>query len=154
MKPINAMLSIFSVLMFAAVLSGCGTVPESTSDTWESTPVVSNTARLEYRVDSLTNENRRLNQQIEALATENRNLTVRSAELETRLNEMAAAPKPEPVVSAGTNVASGYEGALWAFHQRDFTGAIKGFEALLIGKIRDDLADNCHYWMGEAYYGM
>ena len=112
------------------------------------------TARLEYRVDSLMNENRRLQQQTEALATENRNLTARSAELETRINEMAAAPRIEPPASPSSNVASGYEGALAAFRNRDFPGAIQEFEALLQGNVRDDLADNCHYWMGESYYGM
>jgi TolA-binding protein len=24
----------------------------------------------------------------------------------------------------------------------------------LNGNVRDDLADNCHYWIGESYYGM
>ena len=28
------------------------------------------------------------------------------------------------------------------------------FEALLKGGVRDDLADNCHYWIGECLYGM
>ncbi len=156
MKPTNAMLSVFAVLMLTTVLPGCGTVPESTTDTWDAVPV-SNTARLEYRADSLMNENRRLSQQVEALATENRNLNSRSAELETRLTEMASAPKPEPVVMTTTAYNTntpGYEGALEAFRQRDFASAINGFQTLLVGNVGDNLADNCHYWMGESFYGM
>jgi tol-pal system protein YbgF len=151
MKPTHA---VFSILLFGFVLSGCGTVPESTSDTWESKPSFSANARLEYRIDSLMNENRRRDQQIEALATENRNLTARNSELETRLNETAGVPKTEPAVSSSTESATGYKGALGAFRNRDFAVAIQQFDALLNGNIREDLADNCHYWIGESYYGM
>lgn len=154
MNPVTLMFRFISIVSFALALYGCGAVPESTSDTWESNPPVSMTARLEYRVDSLMNENRRLQQQAEALATENRNLTARSAELETRINEMAAAPKMEPAVSTPSSDASGYEGALAAFRKRDFAGAVQGFEGVLQGNVDNDLADNCHYWMGESYYGM
>ena len=48
---------------------------------------------LEYRLDSLQNENRRLQDQIEAVASENRKLTARNAELETKLTEAMAAPE-------------------------------------------------------------
>jgi len=151
MKPTYA---ILSALLFGFVLSGCGTVPESTSDTWDSKPPVSATARLEYRVDSLMNEIQRRDQQIEALATENRNLASRSTELEARISEMAAAPKPEPAPSRAVEAATGYEGAVDAFRRKDFAAAIQQFESLLNGNIREDLADNCHYWIGESYYGM
>lgn len=154
MNSAATMFRIVCVLGFAALLCGCGTAPETTSDTWESGTPVSVTARLEYRVDSLMNENRRLNQQVEALATENRNLTARNAELETHINEMTVAPKNEPTVPTSSNVAAGYEGALAAYRSRNFDGAVQGFQALLEGNVREDLADNCHYWTGESYYGM
>lgn len=154
MNPVTVMFRFISIAGFAVALYGCGAVPESTSDTWASNPPVSTTARLEYRVDSLMNENRRLQQQTEALATENRNLTARSAELETRMNEMQVTPRTESAPSTSSHVASGYEGALAAFRNRDFAGAAQEFDALLKGNVRDDLADNCHYWMGESYYGM
>jgi tol-pal system protein YbgF len=118
---------------------------------------VSSTARLEYRVDSLMNEVRRRDQQIDALASENRDLTARNTELETRMSEMALAmpepstTTPSPAPSTGN---SGYEGALSAFRGRDFSGAIQQFESLINSGVGDDLADNCHYWIGESYYGM
>jgi tol-pal system protein YbgF len=129
---------------------------EETTDDWgqESTPV-SVTAKLEYRVDSLMNENRRMEQQVEALATENRNLTARAAELETKLAEAAAAPPPPAMTSPSTgDMTSGYSDALASYRRRDFSTAAQQFEGLLSGGIRDDLADNCHYWIGESYYGM
>ena len=146
--------AILSVLVFGFVLSGCGTVPESTSDTWDSNPPVSANARLEYRVDSLTNEIRNRDQQIEALATENRNLASRNTEFETRISEMAAKPEPATTPALESASATGYDGALETFRRRDFASAIQQFEALLSGNVRDDLADNCHYWIGESYYGM
>jgi tol-pal system protein YbgF len=162
MKSINTLITLAGLSVSSLLVNGCGTVPESTSDTWESAPPVSVTARLEYRVDSLMNENRRAQQQVEALTTENRNLTARNAELETRLNEMAAAPRAaSPAVTASpvqatpsASSTSGYEGALAAFRSRDFAGAISGFENVLKGNTPDDIADNCHYWMGESYYGL
>lgn len=152
MKSIIVMSS--SLAIAALLLNGCGSVEDTTSDTWQTPPPVSNNARLEYRVDSLTNENRRLTQQLEALATENRNLTARAAELETRLNETATAPATKPAAKPSMASATDYDGALASFKQKRFSDAIQEFEGLLNGNIREDLADNCHYWIGESYYGM
>jgi tol-pal system protein YbgF len=153
MKSITVLLP--SLAIAALLLNGCGTAEDTSSDTWQTPPPVSVNARLEYKVDSLTNENRRLAQQVDALSTENRNLTARAAELETRLNEMAATPKPEPVAKPSTMTAStDYDGALATFHQKKFSDAIQEFEGLLNGNVREDLADNCNYWIGESYYAL
>ena len=67
---------------------------------------------------------------------------------------MAAAPKPEACRSI-SDVASGYEGALAAFREEGLLPVqYRDSRPCLYGRIRDDLADNCHYWMGESYYGM
>jgi TolA-binding protein len=118
---------------------------------WESTPAVSATSILEYRVDSLQNENRRMREQLDAVAAENRNLTARNAEVETKLAEATAAPKVETPPPSG---ASGYESAMSKFNARDYEGAIAGFEALLNAGIEEGLADNCRYWIGESHYGL
>ena len=153
MNAFTPVVKFISIVGLAAALWGCGSVPETTSDTWEANPPVSVTARLQYQVDSLQNENRRLHEQVEVLGTENRNLTAHSAELETKLNEKATALKIEPVSSPSSG-ADTYENALAAFRKRDFPRAIHSFQALLDGNVREDLADNCHYWIGESYYGM
>ena len=157
MKSITALFP--SLAIAALLLNGCGSVEETSSDTWQTPPTVSVNARLEYKVDSLTNENRRLAQQVDALSTENRNLTARAAELETRLNEMATTPKPEPVAKPSTmsstmSSTTDYDGALATFRAKRFSDAIQEFEGLLNGNIREDLADNCQYWIGESYYGL
>ncbi len=153
MTVFTAMVKSIGITGLAIMIAGCGSAPETTTETYEATPPVSLTARLEYQVDSLMSENMRLHQQIEALSTENRNLTAHSAELETRITEAPAAPKPEPA-AAPASADGGYETALSAFRQRSFTDAILGFQAVLGNNARADLADNCHYWIGESYYGM
>jgi tol-pal system protein YbgF len=139
------------VVALSFVVFGCGSSKDSMEE-WESTPAVSASSILEYRVDSLQNENRRMREQLDAVAAENRKLTARNAEVETKLAEAAAPPKVEtpPPVSG----ASGYESAMSKFNARDYEGAITGFEALLNAGIEEGLADNCRYWIGESHYGL
>ncbi|MEK7671246.1 MAG: hypothetical protein AAB344_03395, partial [Bacteroidota bacterium] len=87
-------LTAIALAGLALVSSGCGTVQEGTTeDDWTNTPPVSVTARLEYRIDSLLNENRKLQQQLETVTNENRNLSQRNTELETKLSEGGVMPR-------------------------------------------------------------
>jgi tol-pal system protein YbgF len=47
-----------------------------------------------------------------------------------------------------------YQEALQAYRGRKFQDAIQKFEALLATDSKNNLADNCQYWIGEAYYDM
>lgn len=143
------------VMLVALTVAGCGSSEESMEE-WTQTPAATPTSMLEYRVDSLKNENARTKDQLEAVSAENRKLTARNAELETKLNEALAAPKveaPSPVVTPA-NATSAYEAALNKFKAKDFQGAIADMEALLNGNVEQKLADNCQYWIGESYYGL
>ena len=143
-------------LGLSLVVFGCGSSEESTED-WETTPEVSPTAKLEYQVDSLKNENRRVREQLDAMSAENRSLTARSAELETKLNEATAKAASTTTAPAATSTdVSGatYDGALAEFRRRNFTGAIDQLQSLLKGGISEDMVGHCHYWIGESYYGL
>ncbi|MDH4070989.1 MAG: tetratricopeptide repeat protein [Ignavibacteria bacterium] len=145
----------FPVLLFAVMLpavllfAGCGSGQEAQME-----ELSMQNMRMRYAIDSVMSANRKLMQQVEALAAENRSLTARSADLEVRLREMqtplAPPPPPEPMMDPG----AGYAAALSQYMTRDFSGAMLKFEALLKEGIREDLADNCHYWIGECLYGM
>jgi tol-pal system protein YbgF len=148
------------VLGLAVVAVGCGSSEEDT-ESWESTPAVSGTATPEAKADSMKIENRRIKEQMDALAAENRTLTARNAELETKLNEATTAAKA-PAVSAPTmttpsapvgDVSGAYNAALAEFRKRNFQEAASQFEGIL-NSGTDKLADNCHYWIGESFYGM
>ncbi len=138
------------VALFLSVMTfGCGSSEEST-DQFETTPTVSPTAKLEYQVDSLKNENRRMKEQLDAVTTENRNLTAKVADLETKLTE-AQTPKTPPPPA---DMTGAYEAALSLYKAKNYPDAIDQFQGLLKAGIKDDLASNCHYWIGESYYGL
>jgi len=141
---------------------GCGSSEEETEG-WESsqpTPTTA-TATTESQpataADSMKNESRRLKEQIDALAAENRTLTARNAELETKLAEAttkpATAPAPATTAAPVGDVSGAYNAALDEFKKKNFQEAASQFEAI-INSGTDKLVDNCHYWMGESYYGM
>jgi tol-pal system protein YbgF len=150
-------------LVFALALVGCGSAEEAMEDEWGTLPQVSSTAQLELRIDSLMNENRKLRDQVEAITGENRRLIARTAELETKVSETMAAAQaapqtaPAPVQTpayASAESNSGYEAALALYNRRNYQGAIDQFQALLNSGAAGKLTDNCHYWIGESYYGM
>lgn len=48
--------------------------------------------------------------------------------------------------------SSRYQEALQAYRAKRLGEAIQKFEALLAENAKNSLADNCQYWIGEAYY--
>jgi tol-pal system protein YbgF len=165
----NAIPGAGLLVLVVLVLYGCGTAEESTEQ-WE-VPTTGGvvTSNLEYRIDSLSNENRRLKQQLEAITTENRKLVARAAELETKLTEAPLVPVPQtapptapktsavrtpsnaPPASTGAANA-GYEEALATYRRGDYVEAEKQFEELLSRGVSADLVGNCHYWIGQSFY--
>ncbi len=45
-----------------------------------------------------------------------------------------------------------YEDALGAFKSKKYTDAATAFQKMLDEKVPDEIADNCHYWIGESKY--
>ncbi len=152
------------VLVAAMAMVGCGSAEQAMDEEFGTASQATPAAQLEYRIDSLMNENRKLRDQVEAVTGENRRLTARNAELETKVTEaMAAAqapspapsaPSPAPAVAASSESKSGYEAALSLFNARNYQGALEQFQALLNSGGAGKLADNCQYWIGESYYGL
>jgi len=151
----NFLIPATFALGLAVVAVGCGSSEEETEN-WETTPTVSDTTAHEVKLDSMKTESRRIKDQVDALSAENRTLTARNAELETKLNEATAAAKaPAPAVSSAPigDVTGAYSAALGEFKRRNFQEAVNQFEAIL-NSGTDKLAPNCHYWIGESFYGM
>lgn len=166
--------SVAAFTLLLTIAAGCGS-SEPTKEEWQSIPAISPTARLEYRLDSLEKENQRVREQVNALAAENRSLTAKNAELEMKLVESGSKRSSEiadvaPVIPPTITPVKGkpapakeeakpaprttpeYDAALAVFKKKDFKNAIQEFESLLNGRVEADLADNCHYWIGESYY--
>jgi tol-pal system protein YbgF len=106
------------------------------------------------KIDSLETVNVTLNQKIVKFEQDNNTLNARlsdvEAKLKAELDRAAAAAKPPPTPPAPTAT---YEGAQKAFAEKKYDDAIQMFQALLDGGTPEDLADNCHYWLGESFFG-
>lgn len=153
---------VFTVLMMIIVIAsfgflGCG----SSKATAEKDAIASELQAAREKLDALSNENSQLKQQLSRLEQENRNLTAKAAQLETLLDEERSKfrtatetvppPPPKEII---TSFDIEYQTALTLFKQRKYSEAIKKLENLINSGIREDLADNCHYWIGESYFGM
>ena len=47
-----------------------------------------------------------------------------------------------------------YQDALQTYRSKNFRDAVQKFEALIASDSKNDLADNCQYWIGESYYDL
>jgi tol-pal system protein YbgF len=89
------------------------------------------------------------------------------AEAGENANESAAVPRNDAVSGAGRSDAGRdtavpawksdsfsdrYQEALQTYRSRRYADAIRKFEALIATNTKHTLADNCQYWIGEAYY--
>ncbi|MBM4162141.1 MAG: tol-pal system protein YbgF [Ignavibacteria bacterium] len=106
----------------------------------------------QQKLTALEAENTNLKQKITKLEQDNTTLSARLSGLEAKLlaeraqAEKAVTPKVPPV---GTS----YEDGMKAFGEKRYDDAIQVFRALLESNVAEDLADNCHYWIGESYFG-
>lgn len=141
------MIALFAPAVF--LVGGCSSSEEAQMEL-----LSSQNMRMRYEMDSLMSINRRMMQQVEVLAAENRTMTARAADLEVRLRESQSTPIAHESGEQMVDPGSGYAGALAQYMTRDFAGAMLKFEALLKEGIGENLADNCHYWIGECLYGM
>jgi tol-pal system protein YbgF len=162
-------------LVFALFLaSGCGGSEEMMEDEeWqepaaeETPPVVTPSpapdmmTAAQKTIDSLKAENVLLRSRITRAEQDNRSLAAKSAELEARLAEMRESmetrpiPTQTPAPPRGSMVGeSEYERGLSFFKNRHYDEAVAVFMGLLNTGAPEGLESNCHYWIGEAYYGM
>ena len=154
---------LFTVILINAVmvsislfLMGCG----SSKETAEKDAIASELDAAKQKLDALTNENSQLKQQLNRYEQDNRNLTARIAQLETLLEEerskqnLRPQPTPQPPKEVITSVDIEYQTALTLYKQRKYSEAAKKLQNILNASVREDLADNCYYWLGECYFGM
>ena len=119
-------------------------------------------------VEELRMENTSLKQQIVKLEQDVRNLSARLSDAEAKyMAEKARADRAEDAarvaaqsaaISARTEPTSegsmsAYETALQTFNSKAYDDAISRFQAILDSGVGNELADNCHYWIGESNYG-
>lgn len=148
---------LISLVVASLVMIGCG----SSKKAAEIDALASELEAARQKLDALSSENSQLKQQLSRLEQENRNLIAKSAQLETLLDEERSKVKapsgnvvPPPSKEIITSVDIEYQSGLSLFKQRKYEAAAKKFRNILNSNVRDELADNCYYWLGESYFGM
>jgi tol-pal system protein YbgF len=63
-----------------------------------------------------------------------------------------AGKNPEVPAWKSDSFSDRYQEALQTYRSRRYADAIQKFEALIATNTKHTLADNCQYWIGEAYY--
>ena len=143
-----------AVMFLLLVWAGCSSQEAVRSEQKAMPAVAPQPSRDQLKIDSLETENVNLKQKMVKLEQDNNTVSARLSDVEAKLKaelDKAAAPPPAaPVVAAPT---ASYEGALKAFGEKKYDDAIQMLQALLDGGAPEDVADNCHYWMGESYFG-
>jgi TolA-binding protein len=68
--------------------------------------------------------------------------------------EQAAKPDSTQVASRTETLLNEYDNALEAFRSRNYADAATSFQKILSENVADEVADHCHYWIGESEYAM
>jgi len=93
------------------------------------------------------------NLEIANLKTELAERDRRIAELEAEMNKPIDTAKTKKVRSSGT-YKERYDYARSLYESRNYRQAMQEFAALISTDSKNELADNCQYWIGECYYGL
>ncbi len=118
--------------------------------------------QLQNDLDAQKSENVQLKDQVSSLQQSNNVLTNKVSDLEAANAALTSAPKKsEPVriekrtAKPGTSSVEevrAYEGAVSLARKKNYRDAMSEMQTLLNTGIKDDYADNCHYWLGECSY--
>ncbi len=119
-------------------------------------------AELQSELDAIKSENMQLKEKNSTLQQTNKTLTNKVSDLEAANAALAKAnkkPEPAPMPSRSTvagasspEMVRAYEGAVNKTRNKNYREAMSQFQALLNSGVKDDLADNCHYWLGECNF--
>lgn len=107
--------------------------------------------------DSLLQKIKVQEQRISELAKQPKNLEPKKTEPRRETLRVTAPPvEKEPALTpkAEPPPTMTYDQALQIYHKRNYDQAIKEFQGLLESGIRQDLADNCDFWIGMSYFSL
>ena len=150
--------SLFIVIgvLCGFILGGCSSSGENIKDTpkqFSSEP--SATEVMTTTMNNLKMQNDSLKLRIVSLEQMHRSSIARTAELETQLSDLKTmTPPPETVKSTLADLNESYDDALHLFRSRNYHESAATLQRILINDSSSDLADNCHYWLGECAYAM
>jgi TolA-binding protein len=169
---ISALLPVIAALFLTFMVAGCAasgeTAEEETMQPAKDTVAVSQPAGptrddLQHELDALKTENIQLKDKLTTAEKANRELVSKASDLEASIAAREQAPKavvPEVAaprsmegVTAPADVRT-YQAAVALVRNNSFREAIAKLDPLLATSVKEDLAPNCHHWMGLAYFGL
>ncbi|MHB1050072.1 MAG: tetratricopeptide repeat protein [Bacteroidota bacterium] len=119
--------------------------------------------QLQADLDAMKTENIQLKDQLSASEQANRDLMAKVSDLEAanlalqkQITETPVAVKatPSPVTPGKSTPEeiNAYKSSVSKFNAKSYADAINELQTLLNSGIKDDYADNCHYWIGLSYF--
>ncbi len=145
-------LAVPAIAFFSlALLSGCGNTKELEASLAERQAAVVN---LEKENQDLKTENGKLKTKVSELEKDAVKANARAIDLERQLDQVRTELERMKAVPSKGKLEGAYRDALQQYMNRRYEDAIAGFEALLAAGMPDPLNDNCHYWIGESYFGL
>jgi TolA-binding protein len=120
-------------------------------------------SQLQQENDALKSENEMLKKNMDATERENMALSKKISDLEAAAAAARSRQKEEKVQRpvearpsmpgrSSTAEVKAYEGAVSMVKKRKLPDAMAELQSLLNSGIKDDYADNCHYWLGECNF--
>ena len=118
--------------------------------------------QLQNELDAIKAENVQLKEENAGLQQSNKDLTNKISDLEAANAALAHSPKrtesvkidhrPAAAGKSSSEEIRAYEGAVNLAKNRNYRDAISEMQTLLNTGIKEDYADNCHYWIGESNF--
>ncbi len=119
--------------------------------------------QLQSELDAMKTENIQLKDQLAATEQANRDMMAKVSDLEAAnlaLQKMQAEKpavvqektKPTAPGKSTPEEISAYKSSVSKFNAKSYSDAISELQTLLNSGIKDDYADNCHYWIGLSYF--
>jgi TolA-binding protein len=134
-----------------AVLTGCGNTAELETTITDQRSMIE---RLETEKKQLETENAALRQRANTLEQEKRMAEQVAAKAEAEANRLRMELEQVKNPPKPADMDGAYNDALETFRVGRYAEAAEKFDRLIKAGIGDPLEDNCHYWMGESYFGL
>lgn len=117
--------------------------------------------QLQADLDALKTENIQLKEQLAASEQMNRDLNAKVSDLEAANIALKNSGPSRPAHASARPAMAGksspeeiqaYENAVGKFNGKSYRDVVTEMQGLLNAGIKEDYADNCHYWTGLSYY--
>lgn len=139
------------LLTSLVVFSGCGNTRLLEASIAEKQTMIDD---LRKENQELKTENGKLKGRVGELEKSLTDVNARAVDLKRELDQIKAELERTRTTGKGGNLEAAYRDALQKYMDKRYDEAVTAFEALLAAGIPAPLNDNCHYWIGESFFGL